>query len=173
MGSELRKFIKGDSPLAKESKALMDGGYKVPTEAVIEMTKMFLAEHSGKRIIMDGVIRSQDQQDAIGHLFGNFDVIYLELDEETAVKRLCGRRIDPVTQETFPANFIGDTNPKTGNMLVTRHDDTEEAIRKRIGWSINETLPLLDVWKEGGHAVYTINANQDEEAIFAEIEGVL
>ena len=137
------------------------------------MTRIFLAKNSEKRVIMDGAIRSQDQQDAIGHLFGDFDVIQLELDEETAVKRLCGRRIDPVTQETFPANFIGDTNPKTGNALITRDDDKEEAIRKRISWSISDTLPLLDVWKESGHKVYTIDASQDEESIFAEIEKVL
>jgi adenylate kinase len=173
MGAELRKFFEGDSLLAQETKKLMNAGHKAPTEAIIEMTKMFLTKNSDKRIIMDGVIRSQDQQDAIGHLFGNFDVIYLELDEETAVKRLCGRRIDPVTQETFPASFMGDTNPKTGNTLVTRTDDTEDAIRKRISWSISDTLPLLGVWRDGGHAVYTINANQSEEVIFAEIEKVL
>jgi len=69
------------------------------------MTKQFLAKNTGKRIIMDGVIRSADQNGAIGSLFGNFDVIYFRLDEDTAVERLCGRRIDPVTQETFPASF--------------------------------------------------------------------
>ena len=170
MGGELRRFIQTDNPLAIEAKVLMDAGHKAPTPAIIEMTKQFLTKNTGKRIIMDGVIRSADQDEAIGHLFGNFDVLYFMLDEDTAVERLCGRRIDPVTQETFPASFQWDMNPKTGNKLITRADDTEDAIRKRIAWSISDTLPLLEVWREHGHKVYEIDADQSEEEIFAEVE---
>lgn len=173
MGSELRRFIQGDSPLAQEAKKLMDAGYKVPTEAVVEITKRFLAENPEKNILMDGVIRSKEQDDAIGSLFWNFDVLWLDLPEEIAVKRLCGRRIDPETQETFPASFLWETNPKTGNTLVTRADDTESAIRKRIAWSVSDALPLVEVWKRHGHTVYRIDASMSEEAIFAQIEKIL
>ncbi len=173
MGGELRRFIQTDNPLAQEAKKLMDVGLKAPTTAIIAMAEAFLMKNTGKNILMDGVIRSKDQDEAIGHLFGKFDVLYLNLDEETAVKRLCGRRIDPVTQETFPASFTGEVNPKTGNTLVTRTDDTEEAIRKRIAWSIGDTLPLIEVWKKHGHAVYNIDASQSEEEIFREIEKVV
>jgi hypothetical protein len=83
----------------------MDAGHKAPTSAIVAMTESFLMKNTGKNILMDGVIRSRDQDEAIGHLFGNFDVVYLSLDIETAVERLCGRRIDPVTQETFPASY--------------------------------------------------------------------
>lgn len=92
---------------------------------------------------------------------------------ETAVTRLSGRRIDPITSETFAANFTGDTNPKTGNKLITRVDDTPDAIRKRIAWSIADTLPLIEVWKNHGHTIYTIDASRSEEEIFAEIEKVI
>jgi adenylate kinase len=170
MGGELRRFIKTDNPLAIEAKILMDTGHKAPTPAIIEMTREFLAKNTGKRIIMDGVIRSADQDEAIWHLFGNFDVIYFQLDEDTAVSRLCGRRIDPVTQETFPASFKWDKNPKTGNTLVVRADDTEDAIRKRIAWSISDTLPLLDTWEANGHKIHRIDADQSEEEIFREVE---
>ncbi len=130
------------------------------------MAENFIAKNSGKKIILDGVIRSKDQNDALASLFGDFQVIYFELSEDTAVERLCGRRIDPVTQETFPASFTGETNPKTGNKLVTRADDTPEAIRKRIAWSIADTLPLINIWESLGHQVYRINADQSEDAIF-------
>lgn len=147
MGGELRKFIQTDSPEARDAKSYMDQGLKVPNSAIVKMAEEFLAKHKTKNILMDGVIRSQEQNEVIGPLFGNFDVIYLELDEDTAVSRLCGRRIDPVTQETFPASYKGDKNPKTGNTLIVRADDTEDAIRKRIAWSISDTLPLLDTWE--------------------------
>lgn len=137
------------------------------------MTENFITRHPGKNIILDGVIRSKDQNDALASLFGDFEVIYFELSEDTAVERLCGRRIDPVTQETFPASYTGDTNPKTGNKLVTRVDDTPEAIRKRIAWSISDTLPLLGIWRDEGHKIFTIDASQSEEEIFAEIEKII
>lgn len=89
------------------------------------------------------------------------------------MKRLCGRRIDPITQETFPASFTGETNPKTGNKLVVRADDTEEAIRKRIAWSISDALPLVEVWKKNGHQVFDIDAGRSEEEIFADVEKAL
>ena len=173
MGGELRKFIEEDTPDAREAKSYMDQWLKVPTSAVVKMAENFIAKNSGKKIILDGVIRSKDQNDALASLFGDFQVIYFELSEDTAVERLCGRRIDPVTQETFPASFTGETNPKTGNKLVTRADDTPEAIRKRIAWSIADTLPLINIWESLGHQVYRINADQSEDAIFWEIQKVL
>ena len=173
MGGELRKFIEEDTPDAREAKSYMDQWLKVPTSAVVKMAENFIAKNSGKKIILDGVIRSKDQNDALASLFGDFQVIYFELSEDTAVERLCGRRIDPVTQETFPASFTGETNPKTGNKLVTRADDTPEAIRKRIAWSIADTLPLINIWESLGHQVYRINADQSEDAIFWEIQKIL
>lgn len=173
MGGELRKFIEEDTPDAQEAKSYMDQWLKVPTSAVVKMAENFIAKNSGKKIILDGVIRSKDQNDALASLFGDFQVIYFELSEDTAVERLCGRRIDPVTQETFPASFTGETNPKTGNKLVTRADDTPEAIRKRIAWSIADTLPLINIWESLGHQVYRINADQSEDAIFWEIQKIL
>jgi adenylate kinase family enzyme len=173
MGGELRRFILTDSDEAREAKLLMDAGKKAPTKAIISMTQAFLEKNKTKRILLDWVIRSRDQHEAIGHLFGNFDVLYLSLDIEIAVRRLCGRRIDPATQETFPADFVWETNPKTGNQLITRADDTEDAIRSRIAWSISDTLPLLDIWKESGHEIYRIDADQSEAEIFREVEKVV
>jgi adenylate kinase family enzyme len=75
-----------------------------------------------------------------------------------------------VTQETFPGSYKGDKNPKTGNTLIVRTDDTEDAIRKRIAWSISDTLPLLHIWEANGHKIHRIDADQSEEEIFAEVE---
>ena len=129
MGGELRKFIQEDTPAARDAKSYMDQWLKVPTSAVVAMTENFIAKNPNKKIILDGVIRSKEQNDALAHLFGDFKVVYFELSEDVAVERLSWRRIDPVTQETFPASFTGDKNPKTGNTLITRADDVPEAIR--------------------------------------------
>lgn len=173
MGGELRKFIQEDTPAARDAKSYMDQWLKVPTSAVVAMTENFIAKNPDKKIILDGVIRSKDQNDALAHLFGDFKVIYFELSEDMAVERLSGRRIDPVTQETFPASFAGDINPKTGNTLITRADDVPEAIRKRIAWSIADTLPLIDIWEKEWHTVYRLDASQREESVFTEIKKII
>lgn len=170
MGTELKKFMKNWTPEGNEVKTLVEAGLKAPTNAVIKMAKLFIENNPNKKILLDGVIRSQEQNENLESIFWDFIVIYLDLDIETAVTRLSGRRIDPITSETFPASFTGDTNPKTGNKLITRVDDTPDAIRKRIAWSIADTLPLIEVWKNHGHTIYDIDASKSEDEIFAEIE---
>ena len=170
MGSELRKFAVSGSPDGDHVRSFLEQWIKAPTEYIIKFSEKFIKENGNKRIIIDWAIRSKEQNDAMESVWWDFDVFWFDLSEETTVKRLCGRRIDPITQETFPASFTGNTNPKTGNTLVVRADDTEEAIRKRIAWSIGDTLPLIDTWKRHGHAVYPIDADQSEEEIFEEVE---
>lgn len=89
------------------------------------------------------------------------------------MNRILHRRVDPETGETFPENFIGNTNPKTGNPLVVRVDDNEEAVSKRIQWSINESLPLIDIWEKDGYTVHRIDANRDIEIVFADIYQII
>ncbi len=173
MGTELRKFAKSGTIEWDETKRCIEAGLKAPTSAVVAMAEAYVANNKHKKILLDGVIRSAEQNTALEPVFDDFIVIYLDLDVETAVARLGGRRIDPVTSETFPASFKGETNPKTGNKLVVRADDTEDAIRSRISWSIADTLPLIDIWEANGHKIHTIDASQSEEEIFAEIERVI
>lgn len=170
MGTELRKFAKNGTPDGEEVHSYMSQGLKVPTQYVVRLTEKFLTDNADKKVLIDGAIRSAEQNDALESVWGNFDVLWLDLSEEEAVKRLTGRRIDPVTNETFPASYTGATNPKTGNTLVVRADDTEEAIRKRIAWSIADTLPLIGVWRKHGHRIIQIEANQSEEDIFRSVE---
>ena len=173
MGAELRKFAKNGTPDGDTVNSILVAGNKVWPEYIIELSKDFIEKNKDKRSLIDGAIRDKFQNDVMEKVWWDFDVIYFELSEDMAVKRLCGRRIDPVTQETFPAAFTGETNPKTGNTLVVRADDTEEAIRKRIAWSISDTLPLLDIWRDTGHTIYTIDASQSEDEIFEYVEKVI
>lgn len=173
MGAELRRFAQNGTPDGEHVRSFLEQWLKAPTEYIVKLTRKFLEDNSWKKVLIDGAIRSKEQNDALEAEWGDFSVIYLDLDEETAVRRLCGRRIDPITQETFPASFSGTINPKTGNTLVVRADDTEDAIRKRIAWSISDTLPLLAVWESHGHTVYRVNANQSEEEIFSQIESLI
>ncbi len=173
MGTELRKFAKSGTIEWDETRRCIEAGLKAPTSAVVAMAEAYVATNKDKKILLDGVIRSAEQNTALEPVFGDFIVIYLDLDAEIAVARLGGRRIDPVTNETFPSSFKWETNPKTGNTLIVRADDTEDAIRSRISWSIADTLPLIDIWETNWHRVYKIDASKSEAEIFAEIEWII
>ena len=101
----MRAFSKLDNEDGKRVKVALEAGLKAPTEYIVKLTEKFLSEHTGKRVLIDGAIRSAEQNDAMEKVWGDFDVLWLDLDEETAVKRLSGRRIDPITSETFPATY--------------------------------------------------------------------
>lgn len=173
MGTELRKFAANGTPDGEHVRSFLEQWLKAPTEYIVKLTEKFLEENDGKNVLIDGAIRSAEQNEALESVWWDFIVFWLDLDEETAVRRLSGRRIDPVTNETFPANYTWATNPKTGNTLITRADDTPEAIRKRIAWSISDTLPLIEVWRRHGHTIHSFDAKENEEEIFHQIEKVL
>lgn len=105
MGAELRHFAENGTPDGEHVRSFLEQGLKAPTEYIIKLSKKFIDENIGKRILIDGAIRSKEQNDAMESVWGDFDILFLDLGEEAAVKRLCGRRIDPETQETFPASF--------------------------------------------------------------------
>ena len=105
MGTELRKFAKSGTPEGEETRRCIEAGLKAPTSAVVAMAEAYVATNKDKKILLDGVIRSAEQNTALGPVFGDFIVIYLDLDVEMAVARLGGRRIDPITSETFPSSY--------------------------------------------------------------------
>lgn len=173
MGPELKRYAQTWAPGWKEIMNAIESGLKVDTPYIVMMAQAFLEKNKDKVILMDSVIRSQEQNEALEPLFWEFHVIFLDLDEETAVARLSGRRVDPITFETFPSSFDWVTNPKTGNKLIVRAEDTPDAIRKRIAWSKGDTLPLIEVWKRHGHRVHRIDAADSEGVVFKQIEKIL
>lgn len=133
----------------------------------------FVDSNKNHPILFDSPIRSNEQDSVIRTILGKPIVIELVLDSDTATKRLLERRIDPETGETFPTDFHGNINPKTGNTLTIRKDDNQEAITSRIKWSMEETLPLIDQWEKDGFIIHKINAHQDIETIFQKISQII
>jgi adenylate kinase family enzyme len=65
MGTELRKFSKLDTEDGRRVKEALDEGAKAPTEYIVKLTEKFLADHNGKKVLIDGAIRSAEQNDAL------------------------------------------------------------------------------------------------------------
>lgn len=119
-------------------------------------------------------MRNIAQREFFDAITTDYCVIHLTLTEEEALRRIQGRKMDPVTKEIFGNDFTGITNPTTGNTLIVRVDDTDvEKIHKRFAWYGTDIVPLLDSWKTDGVEYYTINGEQPREAVWGEVERIL
>lgn len=172
MGQKLRNFAKLDEPGSREVAELLEKGSLVPNELISAMLRHYQGGHED-RIIFDGVPRSKEQKDLFDQVFPEYMVLFLDLTRDVAIERLSNRRIDPATGESFPAGFVGDFSPFTGNKLIHREDDNPAAVAKRIDTFYANTLPLLALWASEGKRIYTIDASQDIDTCFRQIEVVL
>jgi adenylate kinase len=171
-GRSLREFAEGDSDDARNVDAILKSGQLVPTWVVAKLAREFIENAGNNAVLFDSVIRSAEQNESLRDVVGpDAVVLYFHLDEETAIKRLLGRKIDPVTKEVFGPEL--DVNPKTGNTLVHRSDDTLDAIKSRLEWSKKDTLPVLDIWREEGRTIHQIDASKSPDEVFADLRSIL
>jgi len=69
MGTELKKFAQNGTPEGNEVKKCVEAGLKAPTSAVVKMAEAFLEKNNTKKILLDGVIRSQEQNESLESVF--------------------------------------------------------------------------------------------------------
>ena len=118
MGTELKKFAQNGTPEGNETKALIEAGHKAPTSAVVKMAEKFLETNSDKKVLLDGVIRSKDQNDSLESVFGNFDVLYLDRGvwQLATVKFTGGAlapfHLDSITRWVIPATAPTANDPR-------------------------------------------------------------
>lgn len=149
-GNGFREMAKSESYTSKLVKETIDAGESVPVFLPIALwANAFKNEFKGtEHIFIDGFPRRIVEAEVL-HTALTFykrlpaKVIVLELNEEEALKRLMARG---------------------------RHDDTEEGIKKRLGWYDEEVSPILDWYeKHEGYEVVKINGVQTEEEVHTDI----
>ncbi|MBP3835957.1 MAG: adenylate kinase, partial [Pyramidobacter sp.] len=98
-GDILRANVKAGTELGKKAKSFMDAGALVPDDVIVGMMRGRLAEDDCKNgFILDGFPRTVPQAEALDSLLAEMGikldgVILLDVDDDTVVERLCGRRM--------------------------------------------------------------------------------
>ncbi|MDA9128863.1 nucleoside monophosphate kinase [Candidatus Gracilibacteria bacterium] len=168
MGGELRKVIASGSELGLKLKKTMDAGYLVGDEDGSAVMKAAIEEYkSHEKVIFDAFIRLDWNKQVFDSYLSDYTVVFFNLSEEKAKKRLLGRMYNPKTGETFPSGT--ETDPKNGDELIQRKDDNEESILKRIEEYVKNTLPIVEAQKQEGRVI-ELNADQAILDVFAELE---
>lgn len=159
-GDILRANVKAGTELGKKAKSYMDAGGLVPDDVIVGMMRGRLAEDDCKNgFILDGFPRTVPQAEALTGLLAEMGikldgVILLDVDDDTVVERLCGRRMcrncGHIFHVTFKPSSKGNFCDVCGGPLYQRDDDKEEVIRQRLAVYHGQTAPLVDYYGKAG-----------------------
>ena len=169
-GDLFRNNIKNETELGKQVKSILASGGLVPDSVTIAMVKERIAEPDCKNgFILDGFPRTIPQADALAEMTELDHVLNLVISNEEVVERLSGRRMCPSTGRIYHILFnppkVAGKYDETGEDLIQRDDDKEEAIKHRLEVYNAQTEPLIKYYADKGliRDVKTSNAMQPEE----------
>jgi len=166
----LRNITKQDTELWKLVKKTIEAWEQVTPVIIENILKDYLSKTDNENIIFDGLVRNKWNKKTADASIKDYKVIFFDLPQKEAMKRLLGRMYNPKTWETFPAWILKD--PKTGDVLVKRSDDEEQAIKKRIEQFFGKTMPVVETYKKDWNLI-KINANQSVDKVFNVIKDKL
>ena len=182
-GDLLRDHVSRSTDLGKQAKAVMDRGGLVPDDLVNNMVAERLSRPDTARgFILDGYPRTPGQAEWLdqflaGKSFENQGdrklppvVINIAVGYNQLLRRLTGRRSCPTCGRIYNVYFqpprVADRCDVDGAKLVTRRDDCEEVISKRLQEYEAQTLRLIDFYRAKGQLV-EVNGDQDMGAVTA------
>ncbi|AEC01953.1 adenylate kinase [Parasphaerochaeta coccoides] len=154
-GELFRKNIRMGTALGKKVRDILAAGNLVPDDVTVAMVKDRLAEADAERgYILDGFPRTIAQAEALAGISGIDHVVNFLLDKESIVRRLSGRRMSKSTGKIYhlvynPPKRDG-VDDETGEPLIQREDDKEEAILHRLEVYEEQTTPLIDYYRRRG-----------------------
>ncbi|RLN59968.1 hypothetical protein BBJ28_00003587 [Nothophytophthora sp. Chile5] len=140
-GDMLRQAIRDASTLGQKAQHYMDEGQLVPDDLIVDVVLERLAQPDcqARGWLLDGFPRTAVQAQALLAARGGESspkttpdcVLVLDVPDDEVVKRIAGRRVDPLTGKTYHVNF----NPppaEVADRVIQRSDDTEETVRTRL-----------------------------------------
>ena len=149
-GNEFRKLIQSGSFTAVKVKEAIEKGFLQPNFLTISLFSNILIENMKENttLIADGYPRTIPQSEAFENMMKFYDrdnikIIYIELGEEEAIRRM---------------------------KLRARSDDTDEGIKNRFDEYVNNVIPSMNYFKDKeGYTIYTVNGDQSIEDVQKEI----
>ena len=177
-GDILRDEVKRGTELGQQASVLMKEGKLVPDEIVAGMVRARLAQKDcDNGFILDGFPRTINQAnllaEALKELGRPLDrVVYLQVDDETILKRLTARqnckKCGAIFNKIFRPSKVENVCDNCGGELFQRPDDSLETAKNRLEVFYKQTQPLLDYYTEQGKVLAITELDKDK--IVAAIE---
>ncbi len=154
-GDLFREAIQKGTPLGKEVQSILSRGDLVPDGLTIQLVRERIDQEDCRNgFILDGFPRTIPQAEALQTFAPPTQVINFLLSEEEIIKRLSGRRSCPQCGAIYHIAFnpprIDELCDSCSARLITRKDDTIEAIKNRLGVYNSQTVPLIAFYEKRG-----------------------
>lgn len=170
-GDMFRENMKNNTPVGKKAKEYMEKGELVPDSIVIEMLQNRLQQPDcAQGILLDGFPRNVAQANALEKVLQEYHLLVLsyEISDASVIKRISGRRSCPACNKVYNIYFNPPKEKDTCDVchtpLITRSDDTEEVVKKRLEVFHAQTSPVKAYYEKKG-ILYSIDAEEKPEAI--------
>ena len=173
-GDLFRENLKNQTELGKLAKSFMDKGELVPDDVTISMIRERISRPDCEAgAILDGFPRTPAQANALEKMLAEFKsevnmVPYITAAEPILVERTSGRWTCRASGHIYHEKF---NPPKQagvcdvdGSELYQRDDDKVETVTKRIRVYLEQTMPLVEYYRNAGKLV-EINGAQPVEQV--------
>ena len=177
-GNLLRQAIAEGTEIGKQAKAIMAAGNLVSDKIVLDLIRVSLdspSSHSG--FFLDGYPRNIAQAESLDELLTSINqpldhAILIDVDSDTLVKRLSGRRMCSLTGKILNIYYSNqseiDECLSAGGELIQRSDDNIESITNRINVYREQTEPLLEYYKFRGLLIIA-DGNGDIDQVYKRV----
>jgi adenylate kinase len=163
-----------------EAKRYMDEGELVPDEIVIGVIEECTVPGGplGEGFVLDGFPRTLNQARELDRVLGDRPIdlaVDLEVPRDIVLDRISGRRVCENCQRLYHVNmpptqpWVCDT---CGGNVKQRDDDTEEAVERRLALYDQETVPIIDYYRDRG-ILATVDGVGEGDEVFERLVKVI
>lgn len=159
-GDIFRENLKNQTELGRLAKDYMDRGELVPDDVTIAMIRERLSRPDcAPGALLDGFPRTPAQAEALTLMLAEFGgrvnaVPYINVPEQVLIERLTGRWTCRAEGHVFHAQFnppkVSGVCDFDGSELYQREDDKEETVTRRIRVYLEQTMPLIEYYRQRG-----------------------
>ena len=136
-------------------RSFMEAGELVPDDVVNEVLEAALENADG--YVLDGYPRNLEQVEFLDGATDLDYVFFLDVDRETLVERLTGRRVCTDCGENYHVEFAPPEEAGVcdacGGELHQRDDDEEDVVRERLEVYEENTEPVIEHYRDAGDLV--------------------
>ena len=177
VGDIFRWHIKNHTKLGAKVKRIVASGSLVSDDVVEEIVRRRLDEHDWNYgFILDGFPRSVSQAQFFLESYDIDAVIHIQLPDEVVRRRVLSRRLCSGCGLDYNLishrPVVNDVCDVCGEQLVSRSDDTAEALSERLHDYHTKTEPVLDLFRRK-ELVFDIDGTPPADDIYREIRSRL
>ena len=167
-GDMLRAALSEGSKLGIEAKSFMEAGELVPDDVIIGLiSERLKMDDANNGVLFDGFPRTIAQARELAKIAEVSAVVSIEVPDESIVRRIVGRRMDPKTGEIYHIDFK-PAPESIINRLIQRKDDNELTVRNRLKAYHEQTSPLA-IWYENQGLLIKVDGEQTIKNVGDEI----